>query len=55
MADRPVISFRTDPNLHLKLEQLRATFPNQQWGESMTWLFEQPCVIELIKERVNGD
>lgn len=51
---RPVISFRTKPDLHLKLEQLRATFPNQRWSEMAEWLFDQPAVIELIRERVNA-
>lgn len=55
MAERPVITFRAAPELHLKLEQLRATFPKQQWAEVFTWLFEQECVLEAIRDRVNGE
>lgn len=55
MAERPVVTFRADPDLHLKLEQARATFPKQQWAEVMTWLFELPAVVDAIRERVNGD
>jgi hypothetical protein len=54
MAERPVVTFRAEHDLHLKLEQLRATFPRQQWAEVMNWLFDQPCVVEAIRERVNG-
>jgi hypothetical protein len=51
---RPVISFRADLDLHLKLEMARATFPKQQWAEVFTWLLSEPTVIELLRERVNG-
>ncbi|MCD6056546.1 MAG: hypothetical protein K0R44_18 [Thermomicrobiales bacterium] len=54
MAERPVVTFRADPDLHLKLEQLRATFPKQQWAEVFVWLFSEPRVVEMIRERVNG-
>jgi len=56
MADhRPVVSFRAAPDLHLKLEQARATFPRQQWSELFTWLLEQDAVCDLMRQRVNGD
>ena len=55
MADhRPVVSFRTDADTHMKLEQLRATFPKQQWSEVFNWLLAQDCVAELAKVKVNG-
>ena len=51
----PVISFRpADPDLHVKLEQLRATMPKQQWAEVFTWLFQQPDVRAAIRARVTA-
>jgi len=38
--------------MRLKLEQLRATFPNQQWKEVYDWLFSLPPVREAIIERL---
>jgi hypothetical protein len=55
MADhRPVVSFRTDADTHLKLEQLRATFPKQQWSEVFTWLLADPTVVAVITNKVHG-
>jgi hypothetical protein len=48
------ISFRPDPDLLLRLEQLRATFPKQQWKEVFTWIFECPEVRTRIRERVSS-
>ena len=53
MPERPVITFRAEPDLHLKLEQARATFPKQQWAEVMVWLFELPAVRDALRERVS--
>ena len=50
----PPITWRPDADTRLKLEQLRATFPKQRWGDVMGWLFEQPEVIVIIRERMNG-
>lgn len=51
----PVISFRPpDETLHMKLEQLRSTFPKQQWAETFKWLFEQEEVTDVIRARVTG-
>lgn len=54
MTDRPVISFRADPDLHMRLEQARATFPKQQWGEVFSWLLHDPDVVAKIRDRVHG-
>lgn len=48
------ITWRPDPELRLKLEQLRVTFPRQRWGDVMGWLFSQPEVIVLLRERMAG-
>jgi hypothetical protein len=52
MAERPVISFRADPEQCCKLEQLRASFPKQQWAEVFTWLLTHPQVQALIRDQV---
>jgi hypothetical protein len=55
MPNRPVVSFRASPDLHCKLEQLRATFPKQQWAPVFEWLFEDEDLMAKISERVaNG-
>jgi hypothetical protein len=41
--------------MRLKLEQLRATFPNQQWKEVYDWVFSLPAVREEIVMRLGFD
>jgi hypothetical protein len=38
-----------------RLQALRATFPDQQWGVAFRWLFSQPEVAELIRRRASED
>lgn len=45
------ISFRVPASEMGRLQALRATFPDQQWGVAMRWLFEQPEVAGLIAAR----
>jgi hypothetical protein len=54
MGGTPV-SFRPTTEQALKLEQLRATFPFGRWSEAFSWLFEQPEVTAVIRERVVGE
>lgn len=35
----------------MRLEQLRATFPSQRWGEVFQWIFEDPEVVARIRGR----
>lgn len=39
----------------VRLDHLRATFPNQQLSEMMDWLLEQDAVREAILERIEID
>jgi hypothetical protein len=48
------ISFRVSASEIGKLQALRATFADQQWGVAMRWLFEQPEVQEAIARRAGG-
>jgi hypothetical protein len=45
------VSFRVPASELATLNALRATFPDQQWGVAMRWLFEQPEVRDLIRKR----
>lgn len=45
------IAFRLDPDVYAQLIPFKNTFPDQQWGEAMRWLMEQPETQELIKGR----
>lgn len=49
------ISFRVPAAEMGKLQALRATFADQQWGVAMRWLFAQPEVQELISKRAHGE
>lgn len=48
------VSFRVPASEIGKLQALRATFPDQQWGVAMRWLFDQPEVEALIQQRAGG-
>ena len=48
------VSFRVPASEIGKLQALRATFPDQQWGVAMRWLFEQPEVQSLIEQRAGA-
>ena len=48
------VSFRVPASEMGKLQALRATFPDQQWGVAMRWLFDQPEVEALIEQRAGG-
>jgi len=48
------VSFRVTAADMGKLQALRATFADQEWGVAMRWLFAQPEVQELIMRRANG-
>ena len=48
-----VVSFRTTASVHRRLNRVRATFPDAQWGEMFRWLFDQPETDELIQKRLN--
>ena len=50
-----VVTFRVSDAEIVKLQALRATFAEQQWGEVMRWLFQQPEVEALIAARVKPD
>ena len=47
-----VVTFRVSDAEIGKLQALKATFAEQQWGEVMRWLFQQPEVDDLIAKRV---
>lgn len=49
-----MVSFRAQADLHHKLNMLRATFPEQKWGEVFDWVFSQDCLVERIRERLNS-
>lgn len=38
--------------MELKLLQLKATFPRQEWAEVFNWFFQQPAVKDAIREKV---
>lgn len=48
------ISFRLPASEMGTIQALRATFPDQQWGVAMRWLFEQPEVKDLISNRAKA-
>lgn len=48
------ISFRVPASEVGKLQVLRSTFADQQWGVAMRWLFDQPEVLDVIDRRANG-
>ena len=48
------VSFRVPASEMGTLQALRATFPEQQWGVAMRWLFDQPEVASLIERRAGG-
>ena len=48
-----VISFRASATSHRRMERVRATFPEAQWGEMFRWFFEQPEVQDMIDKRLN--
>jgi hypothetical protein len=50
-----VISFRVLSDEAEKLQAVKATFPDQQWGELMRWLFDHPDVQRLIQQRLVDD
>jgi hypothetical protein len=50
-----VISFRVLSEEAAKLEAVRATFPEKQWGELMRWLFTHPDVERLMQQRLVDD
>jgi hypothetical protein len=45
------VSFRVPAADIGRLQALRATFADQQWGVALRWLLEQPEVGELIARR----
>lgn len=47
-----VVSYRPAPEDALKLEQLRGTFPKQQWKEVFDWIFDNDDLVEAIKARI---
>lgn len=49
------ISFRVPAADMGKLQALRGTFADQEWGIALRWLFDQPEVQELIERRARGD
>jgi len=51
----PPVSYRPSREDRLKLEQLRATFPNQQWKEVYDWVFGLECVRAEIRSRIGAD
>jgi hypothetical protein len=48
------ISWRPDPELRLKLERVRATFPTQRWSEVFNWLFDDPEIRDRLRERAEN-
>ena len=48
------ITWRPDADLRVQLEQLRATFPQQRWGDVMGWLFADERVREVVRERMTA-
>jgi len=48
------VSFRVPASEMGRLQALRATFPEQQWGVAMRWLFDQPEVEALIEQRAGN-
>ena len=46
------IAFRTTGGEYRRLQQLRATFPEGQWGETFRWLLAQPEVKATITARL---
>lgn len=48
------VSFRVPASEMGRLQALRATFPEQQWGVAMRWLFDQPEVAALIAQRAGS-
>jgi len=48
------ISFRVPASEMGRLQALRGTFPDQQWGVAMRWLFDQPEVDQLIERRAKN-
>lgn len=49
-----VIAFRTSASEHRKLQELRSTFVEPEWGQTMRWLFDQPEVQDVINAKL-GD
>lgn len=47
-----VVSFRTTASSHRKLQRLRATFPEAQWGEMFRWMFDHPDINRVLDERL---
>jgi len=50
-----VISFRVSAQEGSVLQALRATFPEQKWGEAIRWLISHPAVKEAIEERIRAE
>lgn len=50
-----VISFRVTASEGRKLQRLRATFPEQKWGEMFRWLIDRPAVQAEIEQRLADD
>ena len=48
------VSFRVTAADMGKLQALRATFADQEWGVAIRWLLEQPEVKEVIARRAGG-
>lgn len=50
----PPVTWRPDADTRMHLEQLRATFPKQRWGDVFSWLFADERVREVVRERMNA-
>lgn len=46
------IAFRVTPAEYRKLDALRRTFPDMQWGEMLRWLIDQPDAQAAMEARV---
>ena len=49
------LSFRVTAAEMGKLQALRATFADQEWGVALRWLITQPEVQDLISRRAHGE
>lgn len=47
-----VVAFRVTAAEHRRLQRLRATFPDAQWGEMFRWLMDQNGVVDAISARI---
>lgn len=49
------IAFRVTPAEYRKLDALRRTFPEMQWGEMLRWLIAQPDSEQAIRARIGTE